>query len=1006
MMRRKIQTIGWFTALLALTLLWASPAMAANYELYIAGTQVTDANCNNLSKLPGVTVAPGGWFTYDPASNRLDMKDVTVSPASEKIAILNFREGLKIVIAGSNYLKSADCTSLSCIRSTEIKGDGYLFIERSRKYSSIFVNGATLTISGISLESGDIRGSSDGNQSLIFKNARVKIKVRPPVDAIWDFNSFTTQDCEIISPKGAYFDATRRAVRDADGELANEIVIERNKYDLYIAGTQVTKDNCNDLSGIDGVTKTDGYVFKYDPVTTTLTMKGVTVSAEGKYRNAILNENIHGLKIEVKGTNSLKASNGYAALTCNVATEICGYGTCTMSATEYGGLYTRSTLTITNSTIVASGKWGIMGMNGTKEKLILENAKVTATGTEAGIIYLASLETKGCKIITPAGGTFDKTKHAVVDDSGNKAKKVEIIPVYSLYIGDTQVTYLNCNDLSKIDGVTVAPGGKFKYVPETQALLMKNVTVSTEDNAILIGKELKILVSGTNRVEVKNGLAINIFAHTEIDGDGSLTATSINNTAIRLAYTNLTISNITFEASGLHCGIEGMGIGEPKEVLTIKNANVIAKGAKGIRDIAAFITEGCEIVEPVGGKFDETKHAVVDADENVAKEVKIARTTYDLYIAGTQVTKDNCNDLSKIPGVTVAEGGEFKYDPSTTTLTMKEVIVTTEDNKFAILNKGVEGLKIDVSGTNRLKATNFPALGAVTSMLIEGSGSLITSCNGDSSNPSIILYNSVDITISDITLEATGKWGITGWNGKQNEKLILRNAKVTATGTEAGIADLASFTTEGCQIIEPAGGKFDEKKYAVVDAEGNVAKEVKIERTVPVTGVTVTPKTVDLTVGKTEQLTISVEPATASNQRYTCQSDNASVATVTNTGLITAVSVGTATITVTTEDGNKTETCKVTVSQSTSPDVPDGVEDALLANISVAPNPFDSQLRIVSGELKGTYALLNGQGVVVLSGELGEAHTYLSTAALPAGVYLLRITATNGATKTFTVVKR
>jgi len=976
--------------------------MAENYNFEIAGVRVTDANCNNLSKLPGVTVAPGGWFTYDPASNRLDMKDVTVSPASEKIAILNFHKGLKIVIAGSNYLKVTDATALSCIAPTEIKGDGYLFIERSRIYSSIFVNGATLTISNISLESGDIRGSKDGNQSLIFKNARVKIKVHPPVDAIWDFNSFTTQDCEIINPKGAYFDATRRAVRDADGELANEIVIERNKYDLYIAGTQVTKDNCNDLSGIDGVTKTDGYVFKYDPVTTTLTMKGVTVSAEGKYRNAILNENIHGLKIEVKGTNSLKASNGYAALTCNVATEICGYGTCTMSATEYGGIYTRSTLTITNSTIVASGKWGIMGMNGTKEKLILENAKVTATGTEAGIIYLASLETKGCKIITPEGGTFDKTKHAVVDASGDKAKEVEIIPVYSLYIGDTQVTYLNCNDLSKIPGVTVAEGGEFKYDPKTKKLVMQNVTVSTEGNAILIGEELKIWVSGTNRVESKNWLAINLFAHTEIYGNGSLTVTSINNTAIRLAYTNLTISNITFEATGSNCGIEGMGIGEPKEVLTIKRANVIVKGAKGIRDIAAFITEDCEIVEPAGGKFDETKHAVVDAEGNVAKEVKIERTTYDLYIAFTQVTKYNCNDLSKIPGVTVDKDSEFKYDPATTTLTMKGVKVSTGDKNGTAINTEVENLKIVISGTNHLTGRFYSGLECNMPTELKGNGSITITSN---SNPGILIVNTT-LKISDITLNVSGNFGgISGFFG--NAQLSLINTELSATGaSEGGIRNIASFTIDGCKIVKPAGAKYDEEKRAVVDADGNKAKEVKIERSIPVTGVTVTPKTIDLTVGETKQLTISVEPATATNQHYTCQSDNVSVAIVTNTGLITAVSVGTATITITTEDGNKTETCTVTVSQSTSPDNPNAVEEAIFANISVAPNPFSSQLQIANGELQGTYALLNSQGVVVLSGELGEAHTYLNTAALPAGIYLLRITATNGATKTFTVVKR
>ena len=298
---------------------------------------------------------------------------------------------------------------------------------------------------------------------------------------------------------------------------------------------------------------------------------------------------------------------------------------------------------------------------------------------------------------------------------------------------------------------------------------------------------------------------------------------------------------------------------------------------------------------------------------NVAKRVKIAPSidVYGLHIAGTQVTDLNCDDLSGIAGVTVAAGGVFKYDPATKTLTMKDVTVTAGDDKNAIRNE-IEGLKIKVSGTNRLEATDKSALAITASTEIEGSGSLTaTSSNG----AGVYVGMSTEVTISNITLEATGEWGIAGENGTQNERLILKNAKVTATGTKAGIADFASFTTEECEIVVPAGGKFDETKHAVVDAEGNVAKEVKIERTEPVavTGVTVTPTTVDLKVGETKQLTISIEPARATNTRYTCESDKASVATVDNTGLVTAVGLGTATITVTTEDGNKTATCTVNV---------------------------------------------------------------------------------------------
>ena len=372
---------------------------------------------------------------------------------------------------------------------------------------------------------------------------------------------------------------------------------------------------------------------------------------------------------------------------------------------------------------------------------------------------------------------------------------------------------------------------------------------------------------------------------------------------------------------------------------------------------------------------------------------------YELRIAGTQVTDANCNNLKDITGVTVASDGEFKYDPAKNMLTMKGVTVSVGDGEIAIWNK-IEGLEIVISGSNRLEATTRTALFCFVSTEIEGYGSLTIASDG-----AAVFVGGTTLTISNITLEATGQWGIAGNKGDK-ETLTLKNATVNAKGTAAAIADLKTVTLEGCGIIAPEGGKFNEEKHAVVDAEGNKAKEVKIERLIPVTGVTVTPKTVDLTVGKTKQLSISVEPATASNQRYTCQSDNVSVATVTNTGLITAASVGTANITVTTEDGNKTETCKVTVSQSTSPDNPNAVEDTLFANISVAPNPFSSQLRISHKEaINARYTLLDARGVILYQGSLEGTETTLNTENLKAGIYLLRLSADNGATKTITVVK-
>jgi hypothetical protein len=85
---------------------------------------------------------------------------------------------------------------------------------------------------------------------------------------------------------------------------------------------------------------------------------------------------------------------------------------------------------------------------------------------------------------------------------------------------------------------------------------------------------------------------------------------------------------------------------------------------------------------------------------------------------------------------------------------------------------------------------------------------------------------------------------------------------------------------------------------------------------VPVTGVSLSPMTLNLLVGGTQAtLTATIAPANATNQNVTWSSTATGVATV-SAGVVSPVSVGTSTIKVTTADGGKTATCAVTVSSS------------------------------------------------------------------------------------------
>src|SRR5690606_107750 len=60
-------------------------------------------------------------------------------------------------------------------------------------------------------------------------------------------------------------------------------------------------------------------------------------------------------------------------------------------------------------------------------------------------------------------------------------------------------------------------------------------------------------------------------------------------------------------------------------------------------------------------------------------------------------------------------------------------------------------------------------------------------------------------------------------------------------------------------------------------------------------------------------LTATVTPSNATNQDVSWESSNESIATVSSGGLVTAVATGSATITVTTDDGEFTDDCAVTV---------------------------------------------------------------------------------------------
>jgi uncharacterized protein (TIGR02145 family) len=90
------------------------------------------------------------------------------------------------------------------------------------------------------------------------------------------------------------------------------------------------------------------------------------------------------------------------------------------------------------------------------------------------------------------------------------------------------------------------------------------------------------------------------------------------------------------------------------------------------------------------------------------------------------------------------------------------------------------------------------------------------------------------------------------------------------------------------------------------------------KETVAVTGVELESQTLTLTVGDTETLEFVITPENASDKTATWSSSKPDVASV-DGGIVTAITAGETTITVTTKNGGKTATCTVTIGEKTVP---------------------------------------------------------------------------------------
>ena len=199
-------------------------------------------------------------------------------------------------------------------------------------------------------------------------------------------------------------------------------------------------------------------------------------------------------------------------------------------------------------------------------------------------------------------------------------------------------------------------------------------------------------------------------------------------------------------------------------------------------------------------------------------------------------------------------------------------------------------------------------------------------------------------------------------------------------------ADLVVVTS--AQTSSDSGSTWTTVSTAITMVESGSSQ---CHQTVHVTGVTLNKNSMSLNSGSSEILVATVSPSNADDKSVTWSSDNTSVATVNSSGLVSGVTSGSATITVTTTDGGYTAQCSVSVSVPTPPTPTiDGKFKLTLSDASTVSAECDSTSAITQAEISAytltTVSAEIGDCVTTIGDNTFENCSGLTSVVIPSGV--------------------
>lgn len=285
--------------------------------------------------------------------------------------------------------------------------------------------------------------------------------------------------------------------------------------------------------------------------------------------------------------------------------------------------------------------------------------------------------------------------------------------------------------------------------------------------------------------------------------------------------------------------------------------------------------------------------ATVDAYGNVKAEGNGEATVFVSSSDGGFTAYCNVKVGTSVTGISL-DPREFTLETIGSSFTIKPVISPEDASDLGVVWESADTKVVSVASDGTVTAIGP---GTTTVTATTNDGSFTSNC-----------VVSVKSPAQHVSLDKTSLKLLEGESGKLTATVYPLNSTQKTLTWVSDHPDVASVDNEGNVTARKAGAATVTVKVA--EKVTAVCKVTVISR---VTGISMSETTVELKPGEKHQLEATVLPQNASNAEVTWYSDKESVAKVSQSGLVSAVSTGEATIHVVTSDGGKMATCLVKV---------------------------------------------------------------------------------------------